>query len=431
MSDYESGISSKNKAAIFLHIQKTAGTSIVDSLRQHYRENHIISHGDYLQAVPYPTDEATIDPEFVANLRNVRFLSGHFGYDFAKPFMPERYSFTFLRDPIERVLSFYYFCQTRDPNEYEIYRLCQEFPLEEFLRNAMAQPEIKSLVWNNQVWQLACGYGNGGNLGPSLFEPEKLLSLSISHLDEFSYLGFTETFEQDRERIFLHLGVPSHAEKFASNSTLGRPTAKDLPRSTLALFGARSELDQILYAEAWARRAKNLSKHRKSMTYIPHILPERKISMPPTLPVNGSELPLDELQRVRNSYLELMQSCLTGSIYRDSPQAPFGPKTFDPYLREHGLDWPAQAQTMIGIKRLANLRALTESVIAEKIPGDLIETGVWRGGACILIRAVLFAHDITERYVWVADCLKGCRQAMSSSTQLMLIQNFINTRSSR
>ena len=118
------------------------------------------------------------------------------------------------------------------------------------------------------------------NLDPSLFEPEKLLSLSISHLDEFSYLGFTETFEQDRERIFLHLGVPSHAEKFASNSTPGRPTAKDLPRSTLALLAHVTELDQILYAEAWARRAKKPVKHRKSMNNIPHILPERKISMP-------------------------------------------------------------------------------------------------------------------------------------------------------
>ena len=411
MSGYESGISSKNKSAIFLHIQKTAGTSIVDSLRQHYRENHIISHGDYLRAVPYPTNETSIDAEFVANLRNVRFLSGHFGYDFAKPFMPERYSFTFLRDPVERVLSFYYFCQTRDPKEYEIYRLCQESPLDEFLRNAMAQPEIKSLVWNNQVWQLACGYGNRENLDPSLFEPEKLLSLSISHLDDFSYVGFTETFEQDRERIFLHLGVPSHAEKFASNSTPGRPTAKDLSRSTLALLAHVTELDQVLYAEARARREKKPIKHRKPMNNSPHTLPERKISMPQDQPANKPDSPLDELQRVRNSYLELMQSCLTGSIYRDRPQAPFGPTTFDPYLREHGLDWPAQAQTMIGIKRLANLRALIESVIAEKVPGDLIETGVWRGGACILARAVLFAYNVTDRHIWAADSFEGLPQA--------------------
>jgi hypothetical protein len=143
------------------------------------------------------------------------------------------------------------------------------------------------------------------------------------------------------------------------------------------------------------------------MNNSPHILPERKISMPKDQPFNKPDSPLDELQRVRNSYLELMQSCLTGSIYRDSPQAPFGPKTFNPYLREHGLDWPAQAQTMIGVKRLANLRALTESVIADNVPGELIETGVWRGGACILMRAVLFAHNVTDRHVWAADSFEG------------------------
>ncbi|MBK9997315.1 MAG: hypothetical protein IPO99_09260 [Nitrospira sp.] len=49
---------------------------------------------------------------------------------------------------------------------------------------------------------------------------------------------------------------------------------------------------------------------------------------------------------------------------------------------------------MIGVKRLANLRALTESVIADNVPGDLIETGVWRGGACIFMRAILYANSV-------------------------------------
>jgi hypothetical protein len=122
---------------------------------------------------------------------------------------------------------------------------------------------------------------------------------------------------------------------------------------------------------------------------------------------HGSRQAVDELQHIRDIYLELMQSSLTGNIYRDAPRAPFGPKTFDPKLREHGLDWPSHAQTMIGIKRLANLRTLTESVITDNVPGDLIETGVWRGGACILMRAVLYAHNINDRYVWVADSFEG------------------------
>ncbi len=115
----------------------------------------------------------------------------------------------------------------------------------------------------------------------------------------------------------------------------------------------------------------------------------------------------DELQYIQNCYLELMQSLLTGILYRDSSLMPFGSNTFDAKLREHGLDWPSQALTMIGVKRLANLRALTESVILDNVPGDLIETGVWRGGACILMRAVLYAHNITDRNIWVADSFAG------------------------
>lgn len=114
-----------------------------------------------------------------------------------------------------------------------------------------------------------------------------------------------------------------------------------------------------------------------------------------------------KLGRLQNDYLELMQACLTGSIYRDASQAPFGSNTFDSRLREHGLDWPAQAQTMIGTKRIVNLRTLTESIISDNVPGDFIETGVWRGGACILMRAVLYAHGITNRCVWVADSFEG------------------------
>ena len=46
-----------------------------------------------------------------------------------------------------------------------------------------------------------------------------------------------------------------------------------------------------------------------------------------------------------------------------------------------GRDWPARAHTMIGFKRLANIRTCVETVLDDGVPGDLIETGVWRGGA--------------------------------------------------
>ena len=80
---------------------------------------------------------------------------------------------------------------------------------------------------------------------------------------------------------------------------------------------------------------------------------------------------------------------------------------FDEQKRNLGLDWPVTAETMIGMQRLTHLQHCVETVLAEEIPGDLIECGVWRGGACILMRAVLVAYGDKERCVWLADSFQG------------------------
>jgi O-methyltransferase len=72
-----------------------------------------------------------------------------------------------------------------------------------------------------------------------------------------------------------------------------------------------------------------------------------------------------------------------------------------------GLVWSSLGLTMIGTQRLQNLRYCLEHVIEEGIPGDLIETGVWRGGATIFMRAILKAFAVTDRCVWVADSFEG------------------------
>ena len=63
-----------------------------------------------------------------------------------------------------------------------------------------------------------------------------------------------------------------------------------------------------------------------------------------------------------------------------------------PRVFEEGRGWTPYDETMIGFKRLNNLQKCIENVIKEKIPGDLIEAGVWRGGATIFMKGVLEAH---------------------------------------
>jgi O-methyltransferase len=75
--------------------------------------------------------------------------------------------------------------------------------------------------------------------------------------------------------------------------------------------------------------------------------------------------------------------------------------------RFDGRVWPEFAHTMIGLPRLNNLQFCVEQVIKDGVPGDLIETGVWRGGACILMRGVLAAYEVHDRVVWAADSFEG------------------------
>jgi O-methyltransferase len=76
-------------------------------------------------------------------------------------------------------------------------------------------------------------------------------------------------------------------------------------------------------------------------------------------------------------------------------------------LREEGEYWPLFAQTMIGRKRLDNVQECIETILREQVPGDLIETGVWRGGSVIFMRGMLRARGATDRNVWVADSFEG------------------------
>ena len=137
-----------------------------------------------------------------------------------------------------------------------------------------------------------------------------------------------------------------------------------------------------------------------------------------------------ESVELRKLYIDLLMKCLTMWLWeaRDGEQIqPFGndlrsrarnfvkrtlgrevpPKRDAQTKRMLGRDWPQLAHTMIGWKRLDNLRMCLEDTLAKGVPGDFIETGVWRGGATILMRGVLKAYSVSDRRVFVADSFAG------------------------
>ncbi len=76
-------------------------------------------------------------------------------------------------------------------------------------------------------------------------------------------------------------------------------------------------------------------------------------------------------------------------------------------LRRIGADWPVEAETMIGLTGLDNLEECVLGALEDGVPGDLLEAGVWRGGATIFMRGILAAWGDTARRVVVADSFAG------------------------
>jgi SAM-dependent methyltransferase len=105
-------------------------------------------------------------------------------------------------------------------------------------------------------------------------------------------------------------------------------------------------------------------------------------------------------------YLDLMKKSLMNLIYDNDSDMMRGGQ-YEKELKLYGGIWPSIAHTMIGLPRLNNIQFCIEDILAKNIPGDLIETGVWRGGATIFMRAALKAYRITDRTVWVADSFEG------------------------
>jgi hypothetical protein len=88
---------------------------------------------------------------------------------------------------------------------------------------------------------------------------------------------------------------------------------------------------------------------------------------------------------------------------------------YDEYvrLRQFGLAYNRPMQhlgfphTMLNRARVENIEFCLQQILADGVPGDCMECGVWRGGAVIFMRGYLAAHGVTDRTVWVADSFEG------------------------
>ena len=222
---------------VFMHIAKTAGTSLVEYLRNRLPAGSVLSHGDFMD---FPQQRISAQ-----QASGYRLISGHFSYSHVAHFLADSYSLTFLRDPLSRVLSLYKFLLNKDMQKrFAVARTAAELPVDDFLTST--RPEVVEMLDNQQTWQLADSYWMAAREQQPPRSNAYMLELAKAHLQEFSLVGFTDTFAEDFRRVILAMGLPEPAHVPRQLRTADPLQHSQLKASTLATLQQRLALDYEL-----------------------------------------------------------------------------------------------------------------------------------------------------------------------------------------
>jgi hypothetical protein len=100
---------------------------------------------------------------------------------------------------------------------------------------------------------------------------------------------------------------------------------------------------------------------------------------PPINPKGKKKMIAETNNAALDLYLSLLKKSLTATLYEAEPDAENESQvTFWRDFMKHYIKGPAVS--MLPMARFDNLQSCISSVVADRVPGDFIETGVWRGG---------------------------------------------------
>jgi hypothetical protein len=238
-ADGDLGIRDVNmKPSIFCHVRKTGGTTL---------------HGIFRNAAGADKVSPGHGSEQYSNAlrqwRGLSVISQHIWFAPGEKLSKDLVNLTVLRDPVERVLSNYFYVRAQD-GVFNPDALERRLSLPEFVSSELAYARAEAENFQTKLFSPI-----GLSPGESCPSPDRLLNAAKSALDQFEIVGLTERLAETVDLIAYVTGMKTVPVIPRERATDSRPSIENVPADTLRTLRDLNNLDAELYAYAAKRFA--------------------------------------------------------------------------------------------------------------------------------------------------------------------------------
>ncbi len=240
-----------NKTLIFLHLPKTAGSTLHKIIEREYKSKSIYSLDNF------KTKEAVEEFKSLPEVQRseIQVLKGHMRFGLHE-YLPQPSSYiTILREPVDRVISHYYYV-LRKPNHH----LYEQVKSKNMSLKDYVSSGITKELDNSQARLLSSIAADipFGECSPDVLESAK------RNLEEhFAVIGLADKFDETLillKRAF-NWRTPFYIK---ANITKNRPLKEDISQETLDIIKNYNELDIELFNYAKQKFEEQINQLGKS-----------------------------------------------------------------------------------------------------------------------------------------------------------------------
>ncbi len=221
---------------VFTHIPRTGGTTLRAIIAKH-KESHI--YIDSFSNFSFMNDE---------ELNSHTFIATHCGYGIFNRINKPHKKLVILRDPIERIVSHYYYLKgLEDDVSYASY-YAKTQSLKQFVETE--NPATQIGIDNAQTWHLIKDKNSYVRNSYKGMSDDKLLEMAIDHLSQYDFVGFTDSLPSILSKIESEYGWAAISQDLPFLRKSEKPNTLDISENILSSVRDRVGLDLLLYSRA-------------------------------------------------------------------------------------------------------------------------------------------------------------------------------------